>query len=530
MPARAAKALSRQPSHRLRDQVELYRKIFANSIDGIAIIDRDGYYIEQNAAHFALTGYSEQDLAGKTPAIHLGEEVFAEIGAVLSRGESFRGEVFSQPKSGSPKRLELSAFPVWSEQGEVLCFVGIKRDVTERDRAQEERSARLGELEGVYLLAQALNRAEGPEQVYAAALDSLISATAADRASILLFDEAGIMRFMAWRGLSPEYRRAVEGHSPWKWDAVNPRPVTIEDVQAEPSLSPGLREVMLKEGIRSLAFLPISHEGMLLGKFMVYFSEPHSFNPSELRLAEVISAHIGVAIHRRRTEDALRQSEKLAAAGRLAATVAHEINNPLEAVTNLLFLAKGELNPEKWRSYLEGAEREVARVNEIAKQTLTFYRESGSRSRVSVPEILDSALAIYANKISERNIKIEISMAPGGLVIDGYAGELRQLFSNLIVNAIDATPPGEKIGITAGHRDGVVEVQIADRGSGISPQHLSRIFEPFFTTKRHVGTGLGLWVAREVARKHQGTVELLSSTDPASHGTCAVIRLAGASG
>jgi PAS domain S-box-containing protein len=526
MTAHPAKAPARKASHRLRDQLELYRKIFANSIDGVAIIDREGYYIEQNAAHRKLTGYSEQELAGNTPAIHLGEETFAEIAAILRRGESYRGEVFSQPKSGPMKRLELSVFPVLSEQGEVLCFVGIKRDITERGRAEEERTARLRELESVYSLAQALNLALGPEEVYSAALDALTSATAADRASILLLDEAGVMRFKSWRGLSPEYRRAVEGHSPWNPGAIQPTPVTIEDVQSETSLG-RLRQVILREGIRSLAFIPVCYEGRLLGKFMVYFSEPHSFSASELRLAEVISAQIGVAIHRLRTEDALRQSEKLAAAGRLAATVAHEINNPLEAVTNLLFLAKGEPQADKRRSYLESAEGEVARVSEIARQTLAFYRESGSRSRVSVAEILDSALAIYAGKIAGRGIQIEASFGSGGLEIDGYAGELRQLFSNLIVNAIDATPSGEKIAIAAAHRGDVVEVQIADRGPGIAAEHLSRIFEPFFTTKLHVGTGLGLWIAREVTRKHQGTIELFSSTDPGSHGTRAVVRLAG---
>jgi signal transduction histidine kinase len=224
-------------------------------------------------------------------------------------------------------------------------------------------------------------------------------------------------------------------------------------------------------------------------------------------------------------EDRLRQAEKLAAAGRLAATVAHEINNPLEAVMNLLFLAKGEAAPEKRQSYLESAEREVSRVSEITKQTLSFYREKGSGSRVNVPEILNSALAIYAGRITERGIGIETSIDPGALELDGYGGELRQSFSNLIANAIDATLPGEKISVGVKDREGMVEVEIADNGCGISSEHLSHIFEPFFTTKKHVGTGLGLWVAREVARKHRGTLELFSSTVPSSHGTRAVVRL-----
>ncbi len=524
-PARAAR---HSPQHldspAVREQLELYRQIFANSIDGIAIIGIDGSYIEQNAAHRELTGYDDADLVGQTPALHLGRETFARIAGVLSGGKTFRGEVFSRTKSGCVKRVDLSAFPVFNELGQTVCFVGIKRDITERERLQEERAARVRELESVYLLAQALNAALTEEEVYAAALDSLSTVTGANRASILLYDDTGVMRFKAWRGLSESYRNAVEGHSPWPRQAMNPAPIAVADVMRDPSLA-AFRDIISAEGIRALAFVPLVHEGRLLGKFMLYFDAPHVFTDGDLRLAQVIGVHIGVAIQRLRTEDALRRSEKLGAAGRLAATVAHEINNPLEAVVNLLFLARHETSNERLQQYLADAEREVARVSEIAKQTLAFYRDTSARSLVNVADVLDATISLYARRLQQRGISVEKCYGAAAPIVFGSAGELRQLFSNVVVNAMDACRPGGIIRVNTSQQEQIVQVEIADNGPGISAENLSHIFEPFFTTKLHLGTGLGLWVAREIAKKHQGTIELATSTDPASHGTRAIVRL-----
>src|SRR5689334_19519257 len=328
---------------RLQQQLELYRQIFANSSDGIAIVDANGYYIEQNTAHCELTGYSDSDLAGKTPAIHLGDQAFADIAAILAQGGRYRGEHVSRTKTGQLKRIELSAFPVTDSDGNLLCYVGIKRDITERHRADEERAARLRELEVLFDLAQAVNRAVRIEEVYECALDALMTSVRVDRASILLYDEDNVMRFKAWRGLSEAYRKAVEGHSPWKPGTRNPEPVTVSDAASDPALA-SYRDIVVSEHLGALAFIPIVHEERLLGKFMLYFDTPHAFAPSEIRLAEVLAAHIAAAIQRHRGEEALRRNEKLATAGRLAATVAHEINNPLEAVTNLLYLARTEAN------------------------------------------------------------------------------------------------------------------------------------------------------------------------------------------
>lgn len=220
---------------------------------------------------------------------------------------------------------------------------------------------------------------------------------------------------------------------------------------------------------------------------------------------------------RRRSEDALRKSEKLAAAGRLAASIAHEINNPLEAITNLLFLISlGRLDAEL-TGYVELAQHEVARVSEIAQQTLRFYRQSTVAVMSNVSEILDSVLALHQGRVV--SLQVEVTRRYSEEVkLFCFAGELRQLFANLIGNALDSMMPGGGrllLRVRAAHAPGSpeipgVRITVADTGSGMSAEVQRRIFEPFFTTKNATGTGLGLWVSAEIIAKHQGVIQVRS--------------------
>ena len=229
---------------------------------------------------------------------------------------------------------------------------------------------------------------------------------------------------------------------------------------------------------------------------------------------------------RKAAEETLRKTEKLAATGRLAASIAHEINNPLEAVTNLLYLLRK--NPsldEKGRKHLSFAEQELERVAHISKQTLGFYRQISSTSRIDVARTLESALSVYSHKLEGQSIKVETRLE-AGTEIQALAGEIRQVFSNLIANSIDAMPGGGTLILKVskshawgnGNRRGV-RVVIADTGSGITPAQQSRLFEPFFTTKRDVGTGLGLWVSKNIVQNHEGSIQVRSSVRPGKSGT-----------
>jgi PAS domain S-box-containing protein len=286
---------------------EVYREILRNSSDAIAIIDAQGRYLEQNAAHRALIGYADDELAGQTPAVHLGDEAFTGIVRELGWHDHFRGEVQSTTRDGRTLTLELSAFTVRGADGEPLCHVGIKRDITERRRGEQELQRRYQQLDVLYRVTDAVGRAGGMDEIYEQALGGLERALGARRASVLLFDADGVMRFKAWRGISDGYRAAVDGHSPWKPDTVDPRPITIPDATDDPGLTGALRDTVLGEGIRALGFFPLVSEGRLLGKFMLYYDQPHPFTPEDVQLAQTIAGQVALAIARKRDEQALRE-------------------------------------------------------------------------------------------------------------------------------------------------------------------------------------------------------------------------------
>lgn len=214
----------------------------------------------------------------------------------------------------------------------------------------------------------------------------------------------------------------------------------------------------------------------------------------------------------KQAQEVLRKAEKLAAAGRLAATVAHEINNPLEAVCNLIYLVKSSGGlPEDTVGYLNMAEQELDRVSHITRQTLGFYRDSSEAGPVPLRGVLESVLRLYENKLKSKSIAVEMDLADCPPV-HALQGEIKQLMANLISNAADAVGPRGQIRISMApaEQGNGVEIKIADNGPGVAEKNRAHIFEPFFTTKEDVGTGLGLWVSKEIAERHGGKIELSS--------------------
>ena len=213
----------------------------------------------------------------------------------------------------------------------------------------------------------------------------------------------------------------------------------------------------------------------------------------------------------RQTEAALLQSEKLAAVSRLASSIAHEINNPLEAVVNLLYLIESNVqhDPDQAHLYAVLAQQELARVTQITTSTLRFFRQSTGRSSVNIGEIAESVLALYAARLANSNIVVT-SRIDQGATLSCFDGEVRQVLNNLVTNAIDAMRGGGTLHLRVRRFNGVLKITVADSGHGMSPETQARMFEPFFTTKGISGTGLGLWIAQELVAKHQGRLRVRS--------------------
>jgi signal transduction histidine kinase len=236
---------------------------------------------------------------------------------------------------------------------------------------------------------------------------------------------------------------------------------------------------------------------------------------------------------RKTIEEALRRSEKLAAAGRIAGALAHEINNPLSAVTNILYLLENSSLEEKLQYYVSLASSELARVSHIVRNTLSFYRESSKPVPVSVTEVIDYVLEVYNRHISEKSLNI-VKRYEFEEAIDSFPGELRQIFSNLISNSIDALPSNGELVLSvheAVHPQTKIEgvrVTIADRGHGISRKHREKLFEPFFTTKGEKGTGLGLWVTQGILQKQGGSIRVRSCCDKQNSWTAFSVFIPGA--
>jgi signal transduction histidine kinase len=255
-----------------------------------------------------------------------------------------------------------------------------------------------------------------------------------------------------------------------------------------------------------------------------------SFYPVRTKIEAV--RWVGVIVteitERLQAEETLRKTEKLAAAGRLAASVAHEINNPLESVTNLLYILQHhEPMDAQAIEFINTAQAELARVAEITQQTLRFYRQSVSRSNTNIAEIMNSIVTLYQPRMTAAHVDV-VKQFDVDAMLFCFGGEMRQLLANLIVNAVDAMPVGGTLTLRVRHGRGKpagapwsdgIHIVVADTGMGMSEATRAKIFEAFFTTKAATGTGLGLWVSEEIIRKHGGTVRVRSRQGERS-GTC----------
>jgi PAS domain S-box-containing protein len=281
---------------------------------GIVEIDQDGRMLRVNQQLCRLTGYSASELLGRTIFEETLPEDVAEDRAQFRRqlaGEFDRYSIEKRiyRKEGGHFWASVTSSSVRDAAGKFLYAVRVQHDITDRKRAEQALARRMEEQAALFTFSERLQHCRSAKEVHEAALDAITRALGCPRASILLYDAAAIMRFVAWRGLSETYRRAVEGHSPWDRNETNPSPVCIEDV-ALSDLSEPLKQTILGESIQAAVFTPIMLDGRIAGKFMAYHGAPHSFTESELETALTLARLLGFSLARLASEEARRVAER----------------------------------------------------------------------------------------------------------------------------------------------------------------------------------------------------------------------------
>ena len=309
-----AQALERaRAENALRESEERFRALVSQATAGIAESGMDSSLLFVNPRFCEMLGYSKEELLGKTiweltytDDLEENKRLFERM---VSQGESYQFEKRFMRKDGSLLWTHVTVSTIRDLQGNPKGGVGVVIDIEERKWAEDAITEFAREQEALYKLADQLHRIGSFADIFNAALDAILSAVQCNRASILLFDEADVMRFVAWRGLSEGYRRATDGHSPWTPDTTNPEAIVLDDVETA-DLGESLRATIKQEGIGSLAFIPLVSNGKLIGKFMVYYNEPHAFREDELDLSLTIARQLAFAIDRKRAEEQLRESEE----------------------------------------------------------------------------------------------------------------------------------------------------------------------------------------------------------------------------
>jgi PAS domain S-box-containing protein len=307
--------------------------IVQSSDDAILSVDLEGIIATWNRGAERLFGYTTEEVIGQPvemliPSNRRGEE--PRILARVRNGEHVEHyETIRLGKDGRRIPVSLTVSPIVDAAGEVIGASKIARDITDRKRAEEALAKRAEEQAALYEFTDRLLRASAAEEIYDAALDAIVRALGCERASILRFDNAGAMKFVASRGLSDDYRRAVEGHLPWTRETRNPQPICIADIDAA-ELDPSLKATVKEEGIGALAFIPLTARGELAGKFMTYYGAPHLFADAEVDLAVNIARQLGFSLERIHAEEERRKAEE--AKELLLSESRHRIKNTLATV------------------------------------------------------------------------------------------------------------------------------------------------------------------------------------------------------
>jgi PAS domain S-box-containing protein len=389
----------------------------------------------------------------------------------------------------------------------------------EVEQASRERA------ELLYGLAAAVNGADRAEEVFEAALTAIERALHATRASILVFDAEGVMRFRAWRGLSESYRQAVEGHSPWTRESPNPQPIVSGDVEIDPALASYL-PLFRSEGIGALGFIPLVAGGRLIGKFMVYYDRPHEFGLQEIDLAKAIADHVATAISRAAVAAELQATVRFNEM--FTGILAHDLRNPLGAIitTARLVLSRDEAgrNAKPLTRIVNSGERMTRMIDQLLD--FTRIRLQGDIPVAPEPSDLRAIVRQVMDELDDTTPGCTLRLDASGDTQGGWDGDrLSQVFSNLVANAIQHGDQRQGVGVEIDGRSRDAVVVNIHNGGTIPAEMLANLFEPLAGGERSLtsssGLGLGLYITRELVKAHGGRIEVRS--DDASGTTFTVV-------
>ncbi len=531
--------------------------IVAGADDAIVSKTLDGTITSWNPAAEAMFGYSATEAVGRPITIIIPPERLHEEALILGRvhrGEPTEHfETERRHKDGRLVPISVNVSPIHDSAGRIVGASKIARDLTKQRRAEASLRVSVRSLEALYGLADRVGQALDQGAVCDAALEAIMATIAPDRASVLIFDAAGVMRFCAWRGLSERYRRAMDGHSPWPRDAQEPQLILVADVLTDPAMT-ALREEITREGIRALAFIPLVYQGRLLGKFMVYFDDLRLLTTEEQRLAETIGRHASfglaqVAAHAATAEALEREraasSEAVAARAEaeqasrakdeFLAMLAHELRNPLGVIVTAVALLKATqkpMNPELDRM-VSMMDRQSKHLAHLLDDLLDVARITSGRIELD-PQRLDLnlvvAMAVEAERVrmAQKGQQLTVTLSSVPVEVLGDPVRLQQVVGNLLNNASKYTPPAGSIGIELVREASEAVLRVLDNGAGVPPDRLNSIFDLFVQAnptlaRTEGGLGVGLTLVRRLVELHKGRVDARS--DGPGKGALFTVRL-----